>query len=377
MQVDAPSFEQQRLGAVHRYDILDTSPDAVFDHITAVAAQLMRVPIVIVSIVDRDRIWFKSRQGLHIEQMGREAGFCASCILQDGPWVVNDARTDPRALVNTLVTGEVGAQFYLGIPLRTTDGFNIGTLCVLDFAPRRVSEHEVSALTRLAALVMHEFELRLTARQALSGYQHELLRRERREDHIRMLLRELVHRSKNLLAVVLAIAKQTASRRDTMTIDDYVIRLAARIHGLALTHDLIVDEEGRGVTVDDLAARQLAPFIGEAMRIQCEGPRLLLTPVAAQNLGLALHELAANAVKYGSLSTPPGRIHLTWHHSPPRLHITWREREGSPAKAPAHKGFGYVVLARLVPEALDGEAELEFSPQGFSWRLAIPAKHIL
>ena len=116
---------------MRRYDILDTPPDGAFDRITALASRIMRVPVAIVSIVDHDRIWFKSHHGLDIEQIDRDLGLCASCILQDGPWVVNNAKTDPRALANPLVAGEFGAQFYLGIPLRTADGFNLGTLCVL------------------------------------------------------------------------------------------------------------------------------------------------------------------------------------------------------------------------------------------------------
>ena len=365
------------MDAVRRYDILDTPSDGVFDDITAIAAQILRVPVAIISIVDHDRIWFKSHHGIDAEQTDREPGLCASCILHKGPWIVNDASTDPRALANPLVAGEFGARFYLGIPLRTQAGFNLGTLCVLDFEPRKVSGYEVSVLTHLTAVVMNELELRLSARQAISEYQHELLRREQREDHIRMLLRELTHRSKNLLAVVLAIAQQTAPRNEI--VDAYVMRLAGRVRGLALTHDLIADDDWRGVTLDDLAARQLAPFFGEegSTRVVCEGPRVLLSPRTAQNMGLALHELATNAVKYGALSDSRGKIHLAWHHSPPRLLIDWRERDGPPAKAPTHKAFGHAVLARLVPEALEGQAVLAFELEGFSWKLDIPAKHIL
>jgi GAF domain-containing protein len=103
---------------------------------------------------------------------------------------VNDARTDLRALANPLVAGDFGAQFYLGIPLRTRSGFNLGTLCVLDFAPRQVTETEVANLILLAAVVMDQLELRLVARDARSQYHQELARRELREDHVRALLRE-------------------------------------------------------------------------------------------------------------------------------------------------------------------------------------------
>ena len=368
--------EKHRLDAVRRYDILDTPPDGVFDRITALASLVVRVPVAIVSIVDHDRIWFKSHHGLDVEQIDRDPGLCASCILQEAPWIVNNAKVDPRTLSNPLVAREAGVQFYLGIPLRTLDGFNLGTLCVIDFVPRDASEYEVSVLKHLAAVVMDELELRLSARSAIISYQQELVRRELREEHIRALMGELAHRAKNLLAVVQAIARQTAP--NSQTVDDYVLRLAARVQGLAHTHDLIADEDWHGVSLDDLAARQLAPFVEEERtRVHCEGPHLVLSPAAAQNIGLAFHELATNAVKYGSLSVSQGKIHLAWHHAPPLLHITWREREGPPVTAPSRKGFGHVVLTRLTPEALNGQATTSFSPDGFSWRLDIPATYVI
>ena len=131
-----PSNEAERLAAVRRYDVLDTPPDGAFDRITALAARLFDVPIAIVSIVDTDRIWFKSHHGLDVEEIGREAGLCASAILHDGPWLVTDAAIDPRTLANPLVAGEFGLRFYAGVPLTTHDGYNLGTLCVIDHEPR-------------------------------------------------------------------------------------------------------------------------------------------------------------------------------------------------------------------------------------------------
>lgn len=167
--------ERERLRAVQRYDILDSPPDGAFDRITAVAARLFDVPIAIVSIVDTDRIWFKSHHGLAAEEIGRDPGLCASAILGDGPWVVNDAKVDPRTLANPLVAGDFGLQFYAGIPLRTQDGYNLGTLCVIDYEPREVSDAEVATLTDLAAVVMDEMELRMSARRAV-GLEAQLRR---------------------------------------------------------------------------------------------------------------------------------------------------------------------------------------------------------
>jgi two-component sensor histidine kinase len=175
--------------------------------------------------------------------------------------------------------------------------------------------------------------------------------------------------------VVQSIARQTAP--NSQDVSDYVARLAARVQALAQTHDLIADEDWQGVTLDDLATRHLAPFVDEEWkRARCDGPQLVLSPVA-QNIGLALHELATNAVKHGALSVSEGKIDLVWHLAPPLLHITWREREGPPVTVPSRKGFGYVVLARLTPEALDGQATLAFLPEGLSWKLDMPATYVL
>ena len=159
-----PRDEAERLAAVRRFRILDTPPDGAFDRITRLAARAFDVPIAIVSIVDHDRIWFKSRHGLEVEQVDREPGLCASAILHDRPWIVADAKLDPRALTNPLVRGELGLRFYAGVPLRTSDGHNLGTLCVIDTKPRKATEEELATLEDLAGIVVDELEVRLAAR---------------------------------------------------------------------------------------------------------------------------------------------------------------------------------------------------------------------
>lgn len=155
------------MDAVRRYDVLDTPPDGAFDRITALAARLFDVPVSIVSIVDHDRIWFKSHHGLDVQEIGRDPGLCASAVCQLDPWIVTDARIDVRTIDNPLVAGELGLRFYFGIPLTTADGFNLGTLNVIGFEPREVTDAEIATLQDLAAIVMDELELRLDARRQL------------------------------------------------------------------------------------------------------------------------------------------------------------------------------------------------------------------
>jgi len=177
--------EQERLAAVRRYDVLDTPPDGAFDRITALAAKHFDVPIAIVSIVDSDRIWFKSHHGLpDLGQIGREPGLCASAIMHDEPWVVQNASEDPRALANPLVAGEFGLRFYAGAPLMTADGHRLGTLCVIDREPRVFSADQTDTLRDLAAIVMDELELRLAAQRTID-HEQEL------RDHAELTARAL------------------------------------------------------------------------------------------------------------------------------------------------------------------------------------------
>lgn len=158
--------ETERLDAVRRYDILDTPADGSFDRITKLASDLFDVPIALVTIVDHDRIWFKSKAGLdEVHQIGRDPGLCASAILQDDPYIVEEARNDPRTLANPLVAGQFGLQFYAAAPLRTSDGYRLGTLCLIDKEPRMFSPKQANVLQQLADVVMDEMELRLAARR--------------------------------------------------------------------------------------------------------------------------------------------------------------------------------------------------------------------
>ena len=172
MDLAKPPNEPERLDVLRRYQILDTPPDGAFDHITALTAELLRVPIAIISLVDHDRVWFKSHHGLDVDTVGRDAGLCASAILSPDFYEVCDAKVDLRTLSNPLVAGSFGLRFYAAVPLRTHDGFNLGTLCVIDREPRELTKSESANLERLAAMVMDQMELQLSAR-IIAGLEQE------------------------------------------------------------------------------------------------------------------------------------------------------------------------------------------------------------
>lgn len=162
--------EEQRLAAVRRYDVLDSPPDGAFDRVCALAARFFGAPVATVTIVDEDRIWFKACQGLDAEEVPREPGLCASAILQDDAYVITDGLTDPRTADNSLVHGEMGVRFYAAAPITTSDGYRLGTINVIDTAPREATEEDRQTLGELAAVVMDELELRLAA---IHEVQHE------------------------------------------------------------------------------------------------------------------------------------------------------------------------------------------------------------
>ena len=171
-------MESNRLSALHRYEILDTPADGNFDRITSLAAKVFNVPIAIVSLVDEDRIWFKSHHGLDISQIDKSPGLCASAILSDDIYLIEDARQDPRSLANPLVTGEFGLQFYAAAPLKTHDGYNLGTLCIIDQRQRYINSEQQILLRQMAEIVMSEMELRLAARTQIGEYKKRILELE-------------------------------------------------------------------------------------------------------------------------------------------------------------------------------------------------------
>lgn len=165
----ASQQEIERLAALRSYEILDTPPDGAFDRITALAARHFHVPVALVSLVDEDRIWFKSRHGLDADQIPRSPGLCASVIFSDEAYVVRNALEDPRTLANPLVAGAMGLRFYAAVPLVTHDGHRLGTMNIIDFVPRELDAAGLSDLYEFAGLVMDQMELRLSTRKIIAA----------------------------------------------------------------------------------------------------------------------------------------------------------------------------------------------------------------
>ncbi|NSL70233.1 hypothetical protein C6Y62_00160 [Hyphomicrobium sulfonivorans] len=204
----------------------------------------------------------------------------------------------------------------------------------------------------------------------------DVTERRRAEKHLRTVMRELSHRTKNLLAVIVAMVRQTA--RTSSDVEVLQSQLIQRLQSLSASHDLLVAEDWTGASLEELIRAVLQPFIGNTSdALECDGPMVFVNATAAQNLGLALHELATNAAKYGALSTSSGKVRMDWHFEPDaegvmRLILNWSET-GGPRVIPATvKGFGHVVIEKVVGQALNAHVAYEFPPEGVRWSIAIP-----
>ncbi|NOS68841.1 MAG: GAF domain-containing protein [Verrucomicrobia bacterium] len=197
-----PKNECQRLNILWQYEVLDTVPEEVFDDLTDLAAHICEAPIALISLVDEDRQWFKSRVGMSKKETSRDISFCAHAILNDGLFIVSDASKDPRFKNNPLVTGPQKIRFYAGAPLVTPDGHALGTLCVLDSKARTLRPEQANALRVLAHHVVSQLELRRHAKElaaARKNSDQQRIKLERAQAEIARL-RSRVGRKLNIRA---------------------------------------------------------------------------------------------------------------------------------------------------------------------------------
>lgn len=197
------------------------------------------------------------------------------------------------------------------------------------------------------------------------------------EQQLRLLLRELTHRSKNLLAVIQAIARQTA--RQTATVDEFLDRFGARLHGIGMSHDLLVADNWHGASLRMLVDQQLEGHLEDpGGQVTVEGEDVVLKPEAVHNLGMALHELTANAEKYGALSRPEGAVRVSWQvcEADNVLKLLWEEQGGPHVEKPSRSGFGRALIENIVSQALAGKVALTFPVEGVRCEIVIPASHI-
>lgn len=282
------------MAAVRRYDILDTPPDGAFDRITSLAARRFDVPISIISIVDEDRIWFKSHHGLPVSEIGRDPGLCASAILSQDPHILTDASVEPRSLANPLVAGDFGLRFYAGVPLRTGDGHNLGTLCIIDKQPRPIDQEQIEDLKDLACVVMDQLELQLSARTAVSRAE--------------LMAKEIDHRVMNSLQFVSTLLAMQARSPDVGAAASQLQIAANRVAAVAQVHRHFYAGDTETTSCIAFLKRlgeDLARILDRSIRV--EGAERNVPNSWIQPIGLIVNELVTNAAKHGS-----GRIDVLY-----------------------------------------------------------------
>lgn len=315
-----PTNEAERLAALRRADILDTPPEAAFDRLTRIAAQLIGTPITLVSLIDGERQWFKAKTGLESIQTPRDWAFCAHAILKpDEVLIVPDAAVDVRFRSNPLVVGAPHIRFYAGAPIVTHDGYALGTVCAIDSKPRAdIGPREASILMELAHIAADEIELRQLARQLneeirqrhsaeqARAYAESVAVRQRASQSLSRLTGGIAHEFNNLFTGLILLTESLQSSADAALQKSLIMMMDAFHHGSSLTNGMLAYsgqqflEPGKlevGPILQNVSAI-ISALHGTSAKIALEiGSDCGAIEADGRQLLAALAELAANAVE--------------------------------------------------------------------------------
>lgn len=348
------SSEDARLQALQETGLLDSAIDPRFDRFTRLASALTGAPIALISLIDANRQWFKSCIGLGAKETPREYAFCDHAIRQADLFIIPDATADPRFANNPLVTGEPNIRFYAGAPLYLSNGYAIGTLCIIDTAPRvDLTPTEKQALLDLGSLVVAEVEADTEARKRETA------------------ISELQHRMGNMFGQIAGLMALAVSGEQTR--EEYINDLKSRVSSLNELNRQLAKGDWVAGDLKDLVDAALLPIIaGKHDRLVIDGARINVNAKAAMSISLALSELAVNSLKHGALKDGGG-IKLTWTQVGDVFELHWHEAADA-LKQPVtgRKGFGSSLLTRIVPRDLGGEAALDMATGRLTYHLKAP-----
>jgi two-component sensor histidine kinase len=350
--------DPDRLRALAQTRLIDTPREESFDRLTRLVSRLLDAPVSLVSLVDRDRQFFKSAHGLE-EPLASERqtplshSFCQHVVTSGTALVIEDAKDHPVVCHNPAVT-EFGVGAYAGVPITSPDGHVLGSLCALDMKPRHWGADDLNNLHDIAKIVTSEIMLRQEIGQRMDA-----------EKQQELLIGELHHRVKNVLASAGAIVQ--LSMKTAESIEDYRDVVSARIMALANTQDLLTAKQWKAANLKDILRAELKPY-EDASKIEFDGPGILLPAQQAALFGMTVHELTTNAAKYGALSAENGQIKIRWSATPRAKgqlwSFDWAENGGPAPAAPKRKGFGTDLIERLVKHEKRGKVEMKYPPEG-------------
>lgn len=288
----------------------------------------------------------------------------------------------------TIVLANRRAEGLFGFPSGELKGRPLGTLVPERFRaghPALAASYQSARVPRPMGAGRDLFALRADGSEfpveiglsplTLSGRDYtiasvvDITERRRQAEQVEVVMHELAHRSKNLLTVIQALARQTLAR--STTLEDFKHAFDARLTAIAQTHNLLLEANWVGVPMARIVGEHLRPFVESGARIASDGPPVVIKPDLAQRFGLALHELATNATKYGALSNGVGRVAIEWRVERPGDHfvLSWRESGGPPPQPSGRRGFGHRLLAGMQDEGLCERVDIAFAPEGFRWTI--------
>jgi len=355
-------IENDRLDALYVTQLLDTLPEERFDRLTRLAKNALGVEVALITLIDKERQWFKSKQGTDVEGTPRSIAFCDHTIRGDDVMVVKNLNDDERFKSNPLVTDDPNVSFYAGMPLITKSGHALGTLCVLDSKPREVfSGDDVQLLKDLAASVMTEIE---------AAQQGQVI------EDLNLVNEELRHRMGNMYAHVSALISMLGQNEGDK--DQLVRRLRQKITTLGQMQALLAANKWESVKMSALAQTTLAPFLTPQTKgrvtIQ-QSDDFDVSPRGAFIVTLMLSELGTNAVKHGALKTADGKLSVGWKTGD-IFELFWKEDVAQVIKETARQGFGHQILNRIVPLDLQGKVEYSLETTGLTYKVTAKPERI-
>jgi len=291
--------------------------------------------------------------------------------------VIEDAEADSRTQSFISAYRSIGVRAAITVPV-VKEAKLRAALHVLQLQPRQWTADEVTLCRDIAEQTWSA----VTRARTESELHKEIVRRKHQETRLQatvqqleLVMAELSHRSKNLLSIIQAMALQTA--KNSSSFDEFTTRFMGRIFALARSHDLLIKQDWQGAMLEEVIRIELEPFVDlDVKRFEVHGPAIMVKPEVAQNIGLAIHELATNASKYGALSNSAGRISIHWEidatGEQKQLRLRWEERGGPLTQVPERRGFGSLVLERIAASVFHGRAALHFQPEGLIWTIEGP-----
>lgn len=358
---DERNIEAGRLQALRDYDILDTAPEAEFDEVVELVAQLLDAPVALISLVDDDRQWFKARVGMAPQQTPLNQSICSHAIHSDELFEIPDTLADPRTVTNPLCCGELAdMRFYAGAVLRAQSGHPLGTLCVLDVRPRELTDLQRRTLRVMADQVMRQLDLRRALRN------EEILRDE------------IDHRVKNSLQTVSSLVRLYRARARQDETREMLDAVARRVSAVAELHSALYKSELRSqIPADGYLGRVVSLLRSqapEAVRLSEDLAAVQITPDVASALAVVVSEFAANSFKHAFRDGEAGLLTIRLSDGPQGLELFCADDGCGDelAEAPDHgSGIGKRLM-HAAAEQVGGRLTLSASAEGYRLHLLVP-----